>query len=73
MSVRDVILAAYALQPFELIDNGSPILPQRVDIVAKADAAAIIVEMQRMLQPLLAARFKLAVHRETRELDALVA
>jgi len=31
-----------------------------------------VVEMQRMLQPLLAERFKLAVHRENRELEALV-
>jgi len=72
ITVRELIQAAYGLLRFELIDNNNPILNQRVDIVAKAPSSATVVEMQRMLQPLLAERFKLAVHRENRELEALV-
>ena len=72
VTVRDIILAAYRLQRHELIDTDSPILSQRIDIVAKAPATASVVEMQRMLEPLLAERFKLVVHRENREMEAQV-
>jgi len=48
---------------------------ERYDIVAKADSKAPRDQFVRMLQSLLADRFKLALHRETRELSvyALVA
>jgi uncharacterized protein (TIGR03435 family) len=72
VTVRDIILAAYRLQRFELIDTDSPVLNQRIDIVAKAAPSTSVVEMQRMLEPLLAERFKLLIHRENRELDAQV-
>jgi len=72
MGVQEVIQSAYGLQSFELVTNGSPILKQRIDVVAKAAMPTSVAEMQRMLQPLLEERFKLAVHRETREMDALV-
>jgi uncharacterized protein (TIGR03435 family) len=70
LTVREVILSAYGIQPPLLADHDSPILAQRVDIVAKADAAATMPQLQRMLQPLLAERFGLVVRRETREMDA---
>ena len=44
---------------------------QRVDVVAKAAAPAPVPVLQRMLQPLLAEYFKLAVRREARDMDAL--
>lgn len=44
---------------------------QRVDVVAKAAAPAPVPVLQRMLQPLLAESFKLAVRREARDMDAL--
>jgi uncharacterized protein (TIGR03435 family) len=72
MVVQEVIQSAYGLQSFELVTNGSPILKQRIDVVAKAPASATVAEMQQMLRPLLEERFKLAVHRETREMDALL-
>ena len=71
-AVQNVILAAYGLHPSELVANGSPVLKQSVDIVATAGKPASTTDMQRMLQPLLADRFKLAVHRENREVDAYV-
>jgi uncharacterized protein (TIGR03435 family) len=72
MTVQNVILAAYGLHPSELIATDSPILKQPIDIIATAGRAATTAEMQHMLQPLLAERFKLAVHRENREVDAYV-
>jgi uncharacterized protein (TIGR03435 family) len=72
MSVKEVIQGAYGVQSFEIVNTESPVLNERVDIDAKAaHPVASAVELQRMLQPLLAERFKLAVHRETRETNAL--
>jgi uncharacterized protein (TIGR03435 family) len=73
MSVQDIIQAAYGIQSFELVAPDSPVLKQRIDITAKTDLPSkSVAELQQMLQPLLAERFKLAVHRETRETNALV-
>ena len=72
MLVQEVIQSAYGLQSFELVTNGSPILKQRIDVVAKAATPATGADMQQMLRPLLEERFKLAVHREMREMDALL-
>jgi len=72
MTVQNVILAAYGLHPSALVANDSPVLKQSVDIVATAGRPATTSDMQRMLQPILAERFKLTVHRENREMDAYV-
>ena len=42
---------------------------QRVDVIAKAASPAPVATLQRMLQPLLAEHFKLALHWEPREMD----
>ena len=71
--VQDVIQAAYGIQSFELVTTDSSVLKQRIDIIAKTDQPVkSVLEMQQMLQPLLADRFKLVVHRETREMNALI-
>ena len=70
--VQEVIQSAYGLQTFQLVGNGSPVLKQRIDIVAKAATPTTVAEMQQMLRPLLEERFKLAVHREMRDMDALL-
>jgi hypothetical protein len=44
----------------------------RFDIVAKAGAPAKEPELQKMMQKLLADRFKLELHRQTKELNAMV-
>jgi uncharacterized protein (TIGR03435 family) len=72
LTVQEVIQEAYGLQAFELVSNGSPVLKQRIDVIAKAETPVTIGEMQRMLQPLLEERFRLAVHREMRDMDALL-
>jgi len=44
----------------------------RFDILAKAGGPAKEPEMQRMMQTLLADRFKLELHRQTKEVNAMV-
>jgi uncharacterized protein (TIGR03435 family) len=73
MTVISVIEGAYDLQSFELVHDANPLLNQRIDIEAKTGGpAASAAQIRRMLQPLLAERFRLAVHRESREMDAFV-
>ena len=72
MTVQELIQSAYSVQAFELIGNGSRVLKQRVDVIAKASEPSTVAEMQRMLQPMLEQRFTLAVHRETRDMEALL-
>jgi len=49
------------------ISGQDPLLSERFDIAAKAERAVSRDQMLRMLQTLLVERFKLVVHRETRE------
>jgi uncharacterized protein (TIGR03435 family) len=73
MPVQDVIQAAYGVQSFELVAPDSPILKQRIDITAKTDRPSkSVAELQQLLRPLLTERFKLSVHRENRDTNALV-
>src|SRR5688572_5976235 len=72
MPLRQVIEAAYGVQlPSQLMKVPDWVGTVRVDVVAKAESPAPMAEMQSMLRPLLAERFKLAVHVERQELDAL--
>src|ERR1051325_9504958 len=77
MPLRGIIGFAYALQPFQLIGGPAWINDDRFDIVAKAPAnapaGAVIAAgspgpMQYMMQNLLADRFKLKVHTESRDM-----
>jgi uncharacterized protein (TIGR03435 family) len=61
-----LILMAYNITVRQ-ISGQDPLLSERYDIVAKAEHAVRRDQMLRMLQALLAERFKLVVHRETRE------
>jgi len=71
MPLRQVILSAYSIQPFQLVNAPEWLTTERVDLVAKAESPVPVSEVQQMLQPLLAERFKLVVHHEMREMDAL--
>jgi uncharacterized protein (TIGR03435 family) len=66
MPLAAVILVAYDITVRQL-SRSDPLLSERYDIAAKADHAVGRDEMLRMLQALLADRFKLVVRRETRE------
>ena len=70
-----IIRSAYRLQEFQLVGAPDWVLSARYDITAKADRefpppmpGGEISPAQLMFQSLLEERFKLTVHRETREL-----
>ena len=62
------IRMAYGIQPDQLIGGPSWIASDRWDIVGKTDRPATWDQHNKMLQTLLADRFKLKVHWETRQL-----
>lgn len=63
---------AYGLLPFQHSGGPGWMGDQRYDIVAKAPGEASEAEMKEMAQALLAERFHLKVHRETREEPVLI-
>ena len=67
-SLRNIIRNAWGLQGFQIIGGPDWINIERWDIVAKAEGNPQGPEMMVMVQNLLADRFKLVTHRETREL-----
>jgi uncharacterized protein (TIGR03435 family) len=68
-ALRQVIGLAFAIQRVRVIGGPAWIDSDLYDIVAKADRPDVTRdEIREMLQSLLAERFKLATHRETREL-----
>ena len=69
MQLRGVIQSAYRVPANQLVNVPGWVNSTRVDIIAKADPAASMQQLQTMLQPLLVERFKLAFHHETREMD----
>ncbi len=72
ITLRTCIKAAYELQDYQL--TGGPSWPEaeRYDIVAKAESPVGDHQVMLMFQRLLAERFKLAIHRETKELPGYV-
>lgn len=69
MSLRAIILAAYDIKDYQL--TGPDWLEkERFDIVAKAPSVTEDGAMPRLMQGLLADRFHLAVHRETKPVPA---
>jgi uncharacterized protein (TIGR03435 family) len=76
MSLRALITFAYQIQPFELVGGPGWVAEDRFDIVAKLEGDPPPVmpgsgpdHMMLATRSLLADRFKLVVHRETRQLD----
>lgn len=68
VAVRQLIVRAYEVQPFQVIGGPDWLTNERYDIIAKAEGDASPAQLNLMLQQLLADRFKLVVRRETREL-----
>jgi uncharacterized protein (TIGR03435 family) len=66
MSLRDLMVLAYNVQPNQ-ISGPDWIATQRFDIVAKLPAGATKDQTNQMLQSLLEERFKMTLHRETKE------
>jgi uncharacterized protein (TIGR03435 family) len=70
-SLKGIIQWAYHLQTIQVIGPGW-LESDHYDIAAKSSDAVPTERLRQMLQPLLADRFKLAFHRETREMPAYV-
>ncbi len=70
-SLAAVIRWAYVVDEYQ-ISGPSWLNSTRFDIAAKAGGPATVDELRVMLQALLADRFKLALHRESRELSGYV-
>jgi uncharacterized protein (TIGR03435 family) len=70
VTVEMLITLAYSslMQPIKLIGGPSWIAAEHFDVEAKAASNASMDEMRPMLQAMLADRFRLAVHHETRQL-----
>ncbi|HEY3043698.1 MAG TPA: TIGR03435 family protein [Vicinamibacterales bacterium] len=67
-TLRDIIRNTYGLQNFQIVGGPDWIESDRFDIVAKAVDDAPPARMMLMARTLLADRFKLVVHTETREI-----
>jgi uncharacterized protein (TIGR03435 family) len=74
VTAQMLILRAYRIQPSQLIGAPDWAATERFDVVATAAAGTPQEQMPLMVRALLADRFKLAVHQESRDLliDALV-
>jgi uncharacterized protein (TIGR03435 family) len=68
----DLVRAAYGVEADDVLGGPSWLEMDRFDVVAKASPATTPETLQRMLQALLADRFHLVVHRETRPMPAFV-
>jgi uncharacterized protein (TIGR03435 family) len=68
VNLRTLLIMAYNIQPFQLSGGPPWLRTRRFDIAAKAPAGARKDQTGAMLQALLADRFQLAVHRETKEM-----
>jgi uncharacterized protein (TIGR03435 family) len=72
--LRQLILMAYQVQPFQIVGGPNWITSDRFDIVAKAagdvppPAPGVVGPMQLMMRTLLADRFKLTLHNEQKEM-----
>ena len=67
-TLRNIIRNTYGLQNFQIVGGPDWLDSDRFDIVAKAADDAQPAQMMLMVRTLLADRFKLAVHTETREI-----
>ena len=67
-TLRDIIRNAYGVQRYQIVGGPEWQAQDRFDITAKAPEGTTQPQMLAMVQTLLADRFKLRVHRETRDL-----
>ncbi len=67
MSLHQLIATAYRIKPYQL-SGPDWLRSQRFDIAAKMPERASKAQAPEMLQALLAERFKLSIHRESKEL-----
>jgi uncharacterized protein (TIGR03435 family) len=68
VTVRVLVQQAYGVRDFQVIGGPAWLGTERYDITAKPEGAATPEQVKLMTQALLADRFKLKLHRETKEL-----
>jgi bla regulator protein blaR1 len=68
MPLKEMVIIAWRIQPFQLSGGPAWIESARYDISAKPDHSPKEGEVSLMLQSLLADRFQLKIHHETKEL-----
>lgn len=68
VTLKQLIVAAYRLQPHQVTGGPGWLDVGEYDVEAKADGPTPREQLARMLQALLADRFRLSLHSETREL-----
>ena len=68
VTLKRLVVEAYAVAPPQVFGGPKWLDENEYDVEAKADRPAAKEQLRLMLRTLLAARFHLAVHRETREL-----
>jgi uncharacterized protein (TIGR03435 family) len=66
-TLKRLIGEAYFLQPFQILGGPKWMSTTELDVAARSESPAAEEERRMMLQALLAERFHLKVHRETRE------
>ncbi len=67
-TIRDLMVDAYSVKRYQVSGGPNWLDSERFDIVAKVPEGATKEQVKVMLQNLLAERFKLTLHRETKEL-----
>jgi uncharacterized protein (TIGR03435 family) len=67
-ALRDMIYTAYHVRPDQVVGLPGWATSEHYDLEATAGRAITVEQMRAMLQTLLAQRFQLQVHRETREI-----
>jgi len=72
VTLKRCIIGAYGVGPSQIIGGPPWLDTERFEIAAKADQPVGDHALMGMLQTLLAERFQLSVHRETRNMEALV-
>ena len=72
VTLKRCIMGAYGVGPNQIIGGPDWLDTDRFEIIAKAEEPVGVSVLNVMLQVLLADRFKLALHRETRPIDAYV-
>jgi uncharacterized protein (TIGR03435 family) len=70
-TLRAIITFAFGIRNFQISGGPSWLDSDRFDIVAKPEARSNPAQVPQMVQSLLADRFKLKFHRETKEMPAL--
>jgi uncharacterized protein (TIGR03435 family) len=70
-TLRTIITFAFGVRGFQLSGGPSWLDSDRFDIVAKPEAGSNPAQLRQMVQSLLADRFKLKFHRETKEMQVV--